>query len=78
MWWKWYLAGIVTIPAIHYAAYIWRAVFWAWADTADTFKHAGLLPGRSRWNWLWIIPNLALRTFWQTLWHDLNGMRRSG
>lgn len=78
MWWKWYFAGLATIPAVHYAAYLFRAAYWAWTDTADTFTNAELLPGRSRWNWLWIVPKLAWRTFWQTLWHDLNGMRRSG
>ncbi len=76
--WIWYMAGILTWPAFLASAYIGRAAMWAWLDSRDVYRHAGLKPGYSRWNWLWILPKLAWRTFWQTLWHDLNGMRRSG
>jgi len=78
MWWKWYLAGLATMPAFYCAAYVGRAAFWSWADTRYAFQHAELKPGRSKWNWLWIGPKLAWRTFWRTLWSDMNGLRRTG
>lgn len=73
-----FVGGALTVLFSPIAMLFCRATYWAACDAIDCFRYADLNHGRSKLNWLWIVPLIAKRSFVRTVVSEAQGIRRVG
>ena len=75
-----YIAGIIAVSrfCFHFGQWLVDAVFWAFKDTRHCWRNAEIMDGFSKFNWLWILPKIFIKVFFQTIYKRANGIIRVG